>query len=128
MLFTDLIVLWLEVLFLAMPVNMAEDVMKSERIKKRAALEQQVIKVVPAIFLVLADLRIERWLESSSLPYVMVIVLKNLAEFSAFIWYWIVHYSDDIRDWLHGNNSKSTAVRFAKRVYLLDETEHVKEE
>jgi hypothetical protein len=98
MLFTDLIVIWLEHLFLVMPNNIDS---AAERDKKRAAFEQQIIIIVPSLLLVLADQRIERWLDSSSLHSVIVRVGKNLAEFSAVIWYLIVHWSDDIRDWLH---------------------------
>jgi hypothetical protein len=95
MLFTDLIVIWLEVLFLAMEDNRQH--LKAERNKKRDALERQVIIIAPSVFLVLAYLHIERWLESSSLLYSIVHVLKNLAEFSPFIWYLVVHKYDEIR-------------------------------
>jgi hypothetical protein len=94
MLFTDLIVIWLELLFLVMPANMN---LEAERNKKRDALERQIIIIVPSVFLVLVYLHIERWLESSSLPYSIVYVLKNLAEFSPFIWYLVVHKYDEFR-------------------------------
>ena len=108
LMFTDLNVLWMELLFVAMENNMKDlaacnrKLMEAEKKKKRAALEQQVIIIVPSILLVLADPHIERWLESSSLPYFLVLVLENLAEFSAFLWWFIVHRSsDDLRDSLH---------------------------
>jgi len=88
MLFTDLIVIWLELLFLVMPANLN---LAAERNKKRDAFERQIIIIVPSLFLVLVNLQIERWLESSSLPYSIVHILKNLAEFSPFIWYLVVH-------------------------------------
>jgi len=97
MLFTDLIVVWLELLFLAIPNNID---LAAERNMKRGAFEQQVIIIVPSIYLVWKDLDIERWSESSSLPYFIVQVLRNLSEFDAFIWYFVVHYSDEIREML----------------------------
>ena len=92
LMFTDLIVFWLELLFLAMPGNTIT--MKAEKIKKRAAFEQQVIITIPSILFVLADPFIEQWMETSSLPYIVVYICGNVAEFSAFLWWFVVHFSD----------------------------------
>ena len=77
--------------------------LKAEKIKKRAALEQQVVIVFPTILLCLFDPVIDRWVEThrSSLPYFLGSFIENLAEFSALLWYFVVHFSDDIRNYLY---------------------------
>lgn len=140
LMFTGLIVLWIEVLFIAMK-NHDDDVnklppkiragimqkMKAEKKKKRAALEQQAITAVLSTLLVLADPFIEKSLASSSLPGFLVTVLSNLAEFSASVWYIIVHVSDYVRDFLQehihdpaDHTYTHAAKRFGLRLYLID--------
>ena len=75
--------------------------LEAEKIKKRAELEQQVVITFPSILLCLFDPVIERWVQTSSLPYFAGYIIENLAEFSALLWYFVVHYSDDIRNFLY---------------------------
>lgn len=133
MLFTDLIVIWLEVLFLTMPNNM--EGLEKERKMKRASLEQQASIIVPSLVLTLLDPWIEKWLDSSSLPYIVVVTLKNVAEFSAFIWYFFDKFGAMIREWLndhrhvHGSHLSSTVLQLKKAFFLHEhDDEHAKEE
>ena len=113
--------------------------LEKEKTKKRAALEQQVVITFPSILLCLFDPAIDRWVEThrSSLPYFVGLIIENLAEFSALLWYFIVHWSDDIRHFLHDHVHDpvdrfymSTAKSFFKAFYFLDEVEveNVKED
>ena len=111
--------------------------LEAERTKKRAELEQQVVITFPSILLCLFDPAIDRWVETSSLPYFLGFIIENLAEFSALLWYFIVHWSDDIRHFLHDHVHDpvdrfymSTAKSFFKAFYFLDEVEveNVKED
>ncbi len=129
LMFTDLIVFWLELLFLAMPQN--RNIMKAEKVKKRAAFEQQVMITIPSILFVLADPLIKQWMETSSLPYIFVYIFGNIAEFSAFLWWFVVHFSDEIRDYLHDHKHDPSDVSYLstvksslQTVYLLG-NEHI---
>lgn len=126
----------MEVLFITMQNNLtalvpaSRRLLEAEKTKKRAMLEQQVIITFPTILLCLYDPDIERWIETSNLPYFLGFILENLAEFSAILWYIIVHWSDEIRDFLHDHVHDridrfymSTVKSFFKTFYLLDEYE-----
>ncbi|KAL7493450.1 hypothetical protein ACHAWT_006652 [Skeletonema menzelii] len=145
LMFTDLNVLWMEVLFITMENRLADLVpasrklLEAEKTKKRSALEQQVILTFPSIFLCLYDPDVERWIQTSNLPYFLGFILENLVEFSAILWYIIVHFSDEIRDFLEDHVYDpidrfymSTVKSYIKTFYILDldedEDEHVKEE
>ena len=80
LLFTDVFVTWLEMLFITMPGQVG---LGKERILKKAELESQFIIIIPILLLVWFDPTLDKDFADDSITST---VIRNLAEFSVVLW------------------------------------------